>query len=348
MGERHPRVNTTLLFLTAAVLSSCVGSDTGPGRAPPDQGTPTASHNGTRVEHHSVVRVDPTSGLVQAVISVGPDPLLMDVASERVWTLNLGDGTLSLIDPATNRATSVSIGEAVGMTSDGEDLWVAVDGSSIARIDGATGEEQASIRLGARPLFALREAGFPAVGGGAIWLTVPKLGRERLPQELWRIDPASGRVVKKIGLGPNPLGPFSHGPYLWIITGPGGRMPKLRGHLIRIDMRSNQVTEVPVGTQPWGLAAGAGSLWVGHMSDRQVWRLDPETGEPTAKVPINDAAGGMVFGGGRVWVTTATGLISIDPAINEVSQTIELIERTPEEGPIDVAYVDGSIWVSVE
>jgi len=56
----------------------------------------------------------------------------------------------------------------------------------------------------------------------------------------------------------------------------------------------------------------------------------------------------MVFGSGRVWVTTETGLISIDPATNEVSQTIELIERTPEEGPSDVAYVDGSIWVSVE
>ncbi len=103
-----------------------------------------------------------------------------------------------------------------------------------------------------------------------------------------------------------------------------------------------------MGAQPWGLAAGAGSLWVGHQSDRQVWRLDPETGGPTAKVPISDAAVGMVFGSGRVWVTTETGLISIDPATNEVSQTIELIERTPEEGPSDVAYVDGSIWVSVE
>ena len=336
---RERLVTAVAILVSVAVLSGCQGSV----RSRQNQGTPTPPHKAPDVDHDSVVRVDPASGVVQAVVSVGPDPLLMDVASEQVWTLNLGDGTLSRIDPATNRATSVSLGEAVGMTSDGEDLWVAVDGSTLVRIDGATGEEQASLRLGARPLFALRDAGFPAVGGGAIWLTVPKLGRKWAPHELWRIDPASGRVVTKIGLGPNSLAPFSSGRYLWIIT-----MNRFTGDLTRIDTSSNDVMDVPVGAQPWGLAVGAGSLWVGHQSDREVWRLDPETGEPTAKVPISDAARGVGFGSGLVWVTTETALISIDPATNEVSRTIELMERTPDEGPIGVVYVDGSVWVSVE
>lgn len=344
MNLTTSRLVSVMAFLVSmVVLAGCQGS----GRRPLDQET-APPREATQVDHDSVVRIDPTSGVVEAVVPVGSDPLLMGVASGQVWTLNLGDGTLSRIDPATNRATTIRIGETVGMISTGEDLWVAVDGSRLARIGGATGKEEVSLRLGDRRLFALRDAGFLAVGEGAIWLTVPKLGRPLLPQTLWRIDANTGRVLTKIRIEPNPLSPFPDPPYLWIIIGPGGLEPQPTGDLLRIDMRSNQVTEVPVGAQPWGLAVGAGSLWVGHQSDRQVWRVDPETGQPTAKVPISDAARGVGFGGGLVWVSTETALLVIDPATNEVSRTIQLIERTPDEGPIGVAYASGSVWVSVE
>jgi streptogramin lyase len=232
-------------------------------------------------------------------------------------------------------------GVVVGVTGDGDDLWVAVDGSTLVRIDGATGEERASIQLGAQPLFALRDAGFLAVGERAIWLTVPQL--DTASHMLWRIDLTTGHVIAKIQLGPNPLSPLSDGRYLWIIT-----TTPLRGQLRRVDMRSNRVTEVRVGDQPWGLAVGAGSLWVGHQSDREVWRLDRTTGETAAKVPISDAARGVGFGNGLVWVTTETGVLSIDPRTSKVIRTIDLIERAPDEGPIGVAFVAGSVWVSVE
>lgn len=158
------RVATASFIVLVAALPAC--TDAAP--RPMDQGTASPRAEAI-VDHDSVVRVDPASGQVQAVVRVGPDPLLMDVASGHVWTLNLGDGTLSRIDPATNRATTMSIGVVVGVTGDGDDLWVAVDGSTLVRIDGATGEERASIRLGGQPLFALRDAGFLAVGEGAIW-----------------------------------------------------------------------------------------------------------------------------------------------------------------------------------
>ena len=81
-------------------------------------------------------------------------------------------------------------------------------------------------------------------------------------------------------------------------------MTLFRRQLRRVDMRSNRVTEVQVGNQPWGPAVGAGSLWVGHQSDREVWRLDRRTGETAAKVQISDAARGIGFGGGLVWVVS--------------------------------------------
>ena len=89
--------------------------------------------------------------------------------------------------------------EVVGTASDGEDLWVAVDGNRLVRIDGATGQREASFRLGRTALFAPRDAGFLAVGHGSIWLTVPKLGDPGAPHELWWIDPEPEPCGPKIG-----------------------------------------------------------------------------------------------------------------------------------------------------
>lgn len=86
--------------------------------------------------------------------------------SGQVWTQNFGDGKLSRIDPVTSRATS-HLQEVVGAASDGEDLWVAVDGNRLVRIDGPTGQREASFRLGRTALFAPRDAGFLAVGHGS-------------------------------------------------------------------------------------------------------------------------------------------------------------------------------------
>jgi len=336
MGQRHPRVKGTLLFVTAAVLSSCVGSDTGPGvRA-------TEPDRRLRVGHNTVVRVDSASGRVEAVVPVGPDPLLLTTTLDQVWTLNLGDGTLSRVDPVTNAATTVRIGEAVGFASNGPDLWVAVDGNRLVRIDGGTGTQETSLRLGRRQLFALRDAGFPAIGHGSIWLTVPVLGRSDLPNILWRLDPKTGRVITRIRIGPDPLPPLIDGRYIWIVSLDG---------LSRIDVRTQEVRMVVPsagpGVGPWGVAAGAGSVWMGQQYG-EVWRIDPETTRPTAKIPVDGPPRGLAIGGGLLWVTTETALLSIDPATNEVARMVPLTTQIMDEGPIGVAYLDGSVWVSVE
>jgi DNA-binding beta-propeller fold protein YncE len=293
------------------------------------------------VDHGTVVRVDAQSGTVEAVISVGPDPLLLTVASGRVWTLNLGDGSLSQVDPATNEAMTVRPGEVVGFTSDGRDLWIAVDGSTLARIDGVTARQERSIRLASRPLFALRDAGFLAVGRQSIWLTVPTLGERMGPQELWQIDPDTEEVLDRYDLGPDPTSPLLDGPFVWSISFDG---------LSRIDLRSGKTRlVVPSGGPggPWGVAAGGGSVWMGQQYG-EVWRLDPATGRAEAKIPIGDPVRGVAFGGELAWVTTETSLLAIDPATDEVIRRTPLIDPVPDLGPIGVAYLDGTVWVSVE
>ena len=80
----------------------------------------------------------------------------------------------------------------------------------------------------------------------------------------------------------------------------------------------------------------------------EVWRLDPATGRPQAKIPVGDPVRGIAFGGQTAWVTTESSLLSIDLATNEITMRTHLIDPVPDLGPIGVAYLDGSAWVSVE
>jgi streptogramin lyase len=129
-----------------------------------------------RVRNASVVRVDARSGRVEAVVPVGVDPLQLVVAARQVWTMEFGQGTLSRIDPASNKAAAIDIGQAAGMASDGEDIWVAANGNTLVRLDGESGKRQRVLKLASKPFFELRDAGFLTVSSGSIWLTIPVLG----------------------------------------------------------------------------------------------------------------------------------------------------------------------------
>lgn len=294
-------------------------------------------------EHASVARIDPSTGEVLAVVPVGEDPLLMDVASGYVWTLNLGDGSRTRVDPTTNSAVTMDDGVAVGMTSDGTDVWLAVDGSTLQQVDGVTGDAQGSFELGDRPLFELRDAGFLAVTGRDVWITIPDLNRADAPQELWRVDRSTGVVRATMRIGPNPFPFLADGRYVWIIqTTPAS------GWLTRIDPRTGRALDVETGSLPIGLAVGGGTLWIGDVGEQNVRRIDPRTGETVATIPIGAEPRGIGFAEGAAWISTERGLVSVDAATNRVGGTIDLLEPVPDEGPTVVTYTDGSIWVSIE
>lgn len=335
--RRARRVARAAFLGFGVVAAAC--SDRGPA-APSQSQSPTSQT--TALPGASVARVDPTAGTVRSVIRVGGDPLLLVTASSHVWTLNLEDGSLSRIDPATDRATTVRVGVAVGIASDGTDLWVAHDGRRLSRLDGTTGDVETSFTLGAQPLFALRDAGFLAVAGGSIWITVPVLGRANAPQALWRVDAATGGILGKIPIGTDPRSPLAIRSYVWVVTSGDERV-------VRIDAASGEATEVPTGPLPVGVAWGADSLWVAHERPApQIWRIDPETREPIAKIEISGVVRGLAFGEGLLWVATESGLVAIHPSTNTVAKNIALTDPQRDLGPIGVASLNDSIWVSVE
>lgn len=289
------------------------------------------------------MQVDAGTGDVLDVYPTGRAPFLLVTASGHVWVQNFADGTLTHVDPSADTATTVRGGAVAGLASDGRDLWVARDGNVVAELGGTTGEEQRAFRLARRPLFEVPtptgHAGFLGVGGGSVWLTVP--GRAGGSEMLWRIDPRSGDVLTELPIGSDANPPYIHGGHLWIIT-------KADQVLTRVDMRSIDVTQVPVDPFPWSVTAADGSLWIGQQVDPKVVRLDLNTMRTIAEVPLETNPRGLAFGNGLLWVATEDGLQVIDPATNAVIRTTEFGTFPPDTGPIGVAFLDDSVWVSIE
>jgi hypothetical protein len=233
---------------------------------------------------------------------------------------------------------TLDAGEVAGITSDGTDIWAAVDGRRIMKLDGATGAPELSFEVARRKIFELGDAGFPVTDGDSIWLTVPKLGRRLADQRLWLIDASTGELIETIGIGSDPTPPVIDGRYIWIVT--------LSRGLSRIDRVTREELLVRVGERPWGLVASAGSIWVGDERGGVV-QVDAATAAATALIPTGNGVRGLAVGGGRVWAATESGVVSIQPSTHEIVHQIDLMDPVSGYGPFGIAYANGDVWVSI-
>lgn len=297
---------------------------------------------GTPIAPDSVVAIDAATGDTIRTIDVGGDPLLLTIAGGQVWTLDFQPGTLSRIDPATFEPSVVTLeGDAVAIGSDGNDIWVAANERFLVRLDGATGTVESSTALADERIFRLRDAGFLAVEGGEVWMTIPVVGIASAPQTLWRIEASTGSVLERYPLPRDPLTPLVADGVVWVpALGSSG--------LVRIEPSTGDVRDVHLGDLPLSIASGAGSIWVALERSRTVVRLDPSDGELQAEVRVDTPPRGVVFGGDRVWVATEGGLSEIDPASDSVVRELRLVEVTRSAGGTDVGYLDDIVWVSIE
>ena len=90
------------------------------------------------------------------------------------------------------------------------------------------------------------------------------------------------------------------------------------------------------------VAAGEGYVWVTHLSNDQVAKVDAATGR-AVYLAVGNGPIDVAIGGGAIWVTNGLdGTVSrIDPATNDVRQI--RVGGSPE----GVAFGRGSIWVAV-
>jgi DNA-binding beta-propeller fold protein YncE len=104
---------------------------------------------------------------------------------------------------------------------------------------------------------------------------------------------------------------------------------------------------IGLGGFAYGIAAGAGALWVAGSDD--VTRIDPASNSAVATIPVGATGSGpaaVAFGAGAVWVPVAVpgSLWAIDPATDKVTARISL--GGPLRGSISVSATRGAVWVA--
>ena len=111
-----------------------------------------------------------------------------------------------------------------------------------------------------------------------------------------------------------------------------------------LTLSAHQRATVRVGSQPTGLAAGAGSLWSANSGAGTVSRISPAKRKVVATIDVGQTPASIAAGSGAVWVGdfTANALYRIDPATDKVVATIHL--DGPAVGILPAA--DGSVWVA--
>jgi tRNA A-37 threonylcarbamoyl transferase component Bud32/streptogramin lyase len=237
--------------------------------------------------------------------------------------------------------------------------------TSLVRIDPASAELVAAVELGGAPTSV--DTGF-----GSVWIVDP---RESALKEL---DPATNTVTRSIPVTPAPKYIFFGGDAGWVATygettdteilwrleprtGSLSRFADTGGWaegrslwlwnyeeiytIAEVDVESGRVLEtirIPRLNNAVGLSFDREAVWVTHPEAPSLLkRLDPRTGEVVAEIEVGPVETSLAENG-QVWVATNDGsVVRIDPATNQVADTIE-VTRSPK-----LLVLGGdSLWVA--
>jgi streptogramin lyase len=153
--------------------------------------------------------------------------------------------------------------------------------------------------------------------------------------EVWRIDPVTGRRIATIHAGTAPIALAAGFGAVWSADSQDGSIS-------RIDPATDGVTSIHVGGAPRFIAVGDGAVWAAGLSDQVLLRIDPTTNAVT-RFDIGVTAGGIAVGPGAVWVTDPVGnrLLRFDPATGRRAG-----ETHVGDHPTGVAVSVGAVWVA--
>lgn len=269
------------------------------------------------------------SGPVQAVVAVGQRPGVPAAGEGSIWVPDTADGTVSRIDPGTNRVVAtIRIGDQPAYYHQAcEEKW--------------------NVHAFMGPSFHVRDCDLPsalAVGGGAVWVL------KNDEHAVLRLDPRTTHVQALVPLGFVPFDIAATDHAVWI-TG------YYDDQLVRIDPATNQVVArltVPDGAA--GIAATDQTVWVASSIAGKVSRIDPVTNNIVATVAL-DCPGYCPQGStplavastpDAIWVrTVGDGLLArIDPQTNRVVSTVAVTFSIGRDGQDHLAVLDGALWVS--
>ena len=195
-----------------------------------------------------LVRIDALKNMLSATLAIapaGPEGGIT-TSEDSVWMTTDNNGTLSRIDPSTNRvrqAISIPPGSYNPVFSNGI-VWITgVQSSFLTAVDAANGKVLESIPVGPKPRFL-------TAGGGSVWTLNQGDG------SVSRVDEKSRKLIATIQLGiPGTGGDIGYGA--------GSVWPTVFGvPLTRLDATTNKVLRQWVGAGGDSLRYGFDSIWI--------------------------------------------------------------------------------------
>lgn len=284
------------------------------------------------------------------------------VGSGYIYDVAVGEGAvwatshagLYRIDPTTGAAVLVLHQDYLFRVALGhEAVWITTgEDGRILRLDPDSNTVTAEIDVGAGPVTSL------AVSKDAIWASANS--------DLVRIDPANNEVVARLR-SQSPFGDVAFGDgALWVIAD-----VDQEGELLRIDPDTTEVQHRIPLADPSGwnqIATGEGAVWVTSspnihsdgVSLVHLYRIDPLTGDVTAKIHLGDGPSGLAagqgassysalaLGEGSVWVNVDYEgiLVRIDPSSLSVSEKLEGIAGGSSDVSPGLTVGAGAVWVT--
>jgi len=129
-------------------------------------------------QNNELLKISPYTIVTNEIIKVGKSPVSVALGEGAIWTLNAGDGSVSRVDPKTNKVVNtITLGVTIarGQLAVGEgSIWVSAPGVPLLRIDPRTNHVTQQ--------FSGDGGGAVLVAQGAIWITAT-------PTAIWRLDP---------------------------------------------------------------------------------------------------------------------------------------------------------------
>jgi peptide/nickel transport system substrate-binding protein len=250
-----------------------------------------------------------------------------------LWIANVGDETVSRIDPAALRTIrTLPLGATpTAIAASNNAIWVveSIPRSStvaVRRIDPQFDVPGRAQRLGN---VVAGSPGSIAAQGNAIWVA-PLTGL------LARLDAVSGRIIKQRDPNASPAGIALGDGAVWVTDGDANNVTRIDATGLR--------TPVPVGNGPSAIATGAGSVWVTDTLDDAVVRIDPATNAVTNTIAVGRSPEAITVADGWVWVANAgDGTVTrIDPSTGKVAASIAV-----GGSPRAITVAGARAWVTV-
>jgi predicted Ser/Thr protein kinase len=156
------------------------------------------------------------------------------------------------------------------------------------------------------------------------------------PEQVTMVDAQFGQIsgVVEVPGARAPATAVAFGRDVWVAN-PSGR---------RLDLLAPPYTavtaSVPLPGAPRLVAAGEGAVWA--VGGRTLWRVDPRTLRPVARIHLPFAPRAIDAGRGGVWLAdeSADAVVRIDPASGRLAQRI-----TVGDAPTAVAVGADAVWV---